>query len=60
MRSTLHHTEEFNAIVDGVLQSREIIGIGLGEDGREHYISRSAFDLELSTLSSCSLSSGII
>lgn len=42
-----HNTTEYQALVQRVLASQELISLGLGEDGREHYTTKVAFDLEL-------------
>jgi len=38
--------KQYQIVLDKVLQDSQIISLGLGEDGRNHYISRQAFELE--------------
>ncbi|CAM4500355.1 MAG: hypothetical protein LEGION0403_FIIPPAGN_01787 [Legionella sp.] len=38
--------DEFQRIYTHIISHEHIISLGLGEDGREHYVGRSAFDLE--------------
>ncbi len=41
-----HSEGEFNRIFNEVISNNNIISLGLGEDGRQHFVGRHAFDLE--------------
>lgn len=45
LESTSTETE-FNRIYEEVIGHESLLSLGLGEDGREHYVSRKAFDME--------------
>ncbi len=40
------NSEIFEAISNAVCQSNDILPLGLGDDGREHFVTRAAFELE--------------
>ncbi|MDQ5930284.1 MAG: family ATPase, partial [Bacteroidota bacterium] len=48
-RAILENTSsdtEFDRIYNKIITHKEIYSLGLGEDGRQHYVSKKAFDLE--------------
>lgn len=39
-------SQEFERIYNKIIEHQDIYALGLGEDGRQHFVSRKAFDLE--------------